>query len=130
VGRKVTTIDGRDYCVNGHEYTPENSRYNSQGYRYCVICTDASRRRTYAKQKLIRDKARAERGGRRKSLPLKTHCKRGHPFDEANVYVDRSGRRSCRSCTRNRARDRYQRGVLRSKQPRTSRQWYSSRSDC
>lgn len=30
----------------------------------------------------------------------KTSCKRGHPFDEANTYVDPSGRRRCRVCTR------------------------------
>lgn len=28
----------------------------------------------------------------------KTHCRHGHPFDEANTYVDRRGRRNCRIC--------------------------------
>lgn len=28
----------------------------------------------------------------------KTHCKRGHPFDEANTLVDRMGYRQCRTC--------------------------------
>lgn len=28
----------------------------------------------------------------------KTHCKRGHPFDEANTYRSRDGSRSCRKC--------------------------------
>jgi hypothetical protein len=28
----------------------------------------------------------------------KTACKRGHPFDGANTYVDPSGRRRCRTC--------------------------------
>lgn len=27
-----------------------------------------------------------------------THCKRGHPFDETNTYVDPRGRRGCRKC--------------------------------
>ncbi len=31
---------------------------------------------------------------------LKTHCKRGHPFDEANTYLTPNGRRCCRSCVR------------------------------
>ena len=30
-----------------------------------------------------------------------THCKHGHPFDEANTYFDeRAGKRSCRTCGR------------------------------
>src|SRR5579872_16426 len=29
-----------------------------------------------------------------------THCKRGHPFDDGNTYVDPSGSRSCRTCLR------------------------------
>lgn len=30
----------------------------------------------------------------------KTHCKRGHPFDEENTYITPAGWRSCRSCRR------------------------------
>lgn len=30
----------------------------------------------------------------------KTHCKRGHPFDDENTYTMSSGGRSCRICTR------------------------------
>jgi hypothetical protein len=29
----------------------------------------------------------------------KTHCKRGHPFDEENTYIQ-GGRRQCRACWR------------------------------
>lgn len=28
----------------------------------------------------------------------KTHCKNGHPFDEENTYITRSGGRTCRTC--------------------------------
>ena len=39
----------------------------------------------------------------------KTHCPDGHPYDEANTYVDRKGHRTCKTCrrattTRHRAR--------------------------
>lgn len=30
----------------------------------------------------------------------KTHCHRGHPFDEENTYFRPNGRRSCRRCSR------------------------------
>lgn len=32
----------------------------------------------------------------------KTHCIRGHPFDVANTYRDKNGRRYCRTCHRRR----------------------------
>lgn len=28
----------------------------------------------------------------------KTHCPQGHPYDEANTYVDSRGSRGCRTC--------------------------------
>lgn len=36
----------------------------------------------------------------------KTHCKRGHPFDETNTYVERDGHRVCRACVRDAQRRR------------------------
>ena len=33
-------------------------------------------------------------------MRIKTHCKNGHPFDEANTHVDSRGWRSCRACSR------------------------------
>lgn len=35
---------------------------------------------------------------------LKTHCKNGHPFDEANTYFGPAGTRTCRICQRERGR--------------------------
>lgn len=36
----------------------------------------------------------------------KTHCKRNHPFDEANTRIDKRGCRQCRQCQIDAARDR------------------------
>ena len=33
-------------------------------------------------------------------LARATHCKRGHPFDEANTTLDANGKRRCRECLR------------------------------
>lgn len=39
---------------------------------------------------------------------MKTHCKRGHPFDAANTYVSPGrGHRSCRACSRTASAERY-----------------------
>ncbi len=35
---------------------------------------------------------------------LKTHCPAGHPYDEANTYVDKRGYRYCRECQRQQTR--------------------------
>jgi hypothetical protein len=36
--------------------------------------------------------------------PLKTHCKRGHEFTDANTYIGKEGDRVCRACRAERAR--------------------------
>ncbi len=36
----------------------------------------------------------------------RTHCLRGHLFDEANTHVGSDGRRTCRACLRERQRAR------------------------
>jgi hypothetical protein len=39
----------------------------------------------------------------------KTHCLKGHAFDELNTYVDRDGHRHCRTCGRDFQRERQRR---------------------
>jgi hypothetical protein len=34
----------------------------------------------------------------RRSKLARTHCKRGHPFDEQNTYLAKNGARQCRRC--------------------------------
>lgn len=36
----------------------------------------------------------------------KTHCPQGHPLTESNVYLDRRGSRSCKTCVFRRTRER------------------------
>lgn len=36
----------------------------------------------------------------------KTHCPHGHPYDEANTYVNAKGHRQCRKCRRRQQRGR------------------------
>ena len=37
----------------------------------------------------------------------KTHCSRGHAYDEVNTYIDPDGHRHCRACRRERKRKNY-----------------------
>jgi hypothetical protein len=53
-------------------------------------------------------RANTMRGGAASAVNARrTECVNGHPFDEANTIVTRSGRRRCRACSRERHR-RYQ----------------------
>ncbi|MBO1267099.1 HNH endonuclease signature motif containing protein [Arthrobacter cavernae] len=46
---------------------------------------------------------------------IKTHCPRGHAYDEKNTYIDGDGGRRCRSCSR--LRDRNRRELMHSPGP-------------
>lgn len=36
----------------------------------------------------------------------KTHCPRGHTYDEQNTYIDKKGKRQCRACHREKWHER------------------------
>lgn len=44
------------------------------------------------------------RGETGKNSYSKTHCPQNHPYDQANTYVTKEGKRVCRSCNRDRQR--------------------------
>lgn len=77
------------YCINGHERTPENTRL-WQGRHYCFECSREYNRRKSTKL----------RGPRDHSV-----CKHGHPLTEDNVYISPKGIMSCRECRRRYARE-------------------------
>ena len=43
----------------------------------------------------------------RRGAMFKTHCVNGHPYDGANISISSKGRRYCRTCTNERARESY-----------------------
>jgi WhiB family transcriptional regulator, redox-sensing transcriptional regulator len=59
-------------------------------------------------ERIVRRLIAADRAGRPQAhrVPAghpqasKTHCKHGHPFNAANTYYTRDGRRRCRTCLR------------------------------
>jgi hypothetical protein len=51
------------------------------------------------------------RGTQGWNMRIKTHCPRGHPYDEVNTWRDKRGIRYCRACAREKARERRARGA-------------------
>jgi hypothetical protein len=47
-----------------------------------------------------RDRAAKKRG----AWERKTHCPKGHPYDDANTYLTKEGKRNCRACSLARGR--------------------------
>lgn len=45
----------------------------------------------------------------RASEQAKTHCPRGHPYDDENTILTNHGSRACRECSRQRCAERYAR---------------------
>jgi hypothetical protein len=77
------------HCPRGHEYTDENTYVApGSGHRFCRACMD-------------------EKAAAKKTRPHcrdRTHCPQGHAYDEANTRYA-GGRRYCRTCGRERARE-------------------------
>lgn len=88
-------------CKNGHPLTSE-----SWG-RVCKICRLVSKRRFNAKiPKRGRNLSGLKLGPEisAKIRKARTHCQRGHEFNEANTHVDKNGWRYCKACDAMRAR--------------------------
>jgi hypothetical protein len=71
----------------------------------CLILPHLGQRRSEQARKLIavaEDPKRGYGSGHRN----KTHCRNGHPYDEANTSINDEGHRSCRTCRRNQTRKR------------------------
>jgi len=79
----------KTHCPQGHPYDAANTRViaSRPGARYCRACD------------VLRGKGNPDRDW--------TRCPQGHVFDEANTYVDSKNKRHCRTCHRERQRNRY-----------------------
>ena len=94
----------RTHCVNGHEYTPENTYTPPGGGRECRMCRDASSKAWMA----------VHNPGVRHGT--ETHCPEGHPYSGGNLYIIPStGGRMCRICKREKGRESMRRKRARDK---------------
>jgi hypothetical protein len=80
VNRGLQRSSFKTHCVNGHEFTSENTRIRAGGGRDCRACA-LSRRNNHG-----------------------THCPNGHELNQANTYIHKLGGRFCRACNREAAR--------------------------
>lgn len=79
------------HCVNGHEFTDENTYHRPSGGRECRACTQI--RHGYKGNIAFKDR---------------THCPQGHKYTEENTYRNPStGGRRCRICRTEQAKARY-----------------------
>lgn len=82
----------RVLCVNGHPLPPN---------RKCKVCAAQANRRVrgWSEVDVV-------------AVPIavafaeRTHCPQGHPYDDANTYTSKKGSRHCRTCHRERERER------------------------
>lgn len=84
----------KTHCPQGHEFTEENTYRSSKGARMCKEC----RRLAVQKYRDSDPQPSDHRYGA--GNRAKTHCPKGHPYDEQNTYVTSKGTRSCRECRR------------------------------
>lgn len=80
----------KTHCHKGHEFSVENTRFNSKGGRLCIKCDNE-----YHK---IWERAKRRANGIGPYLP-KSFCKNGHEFNSSNTMIRSDGGRRCRICT-------------------------------
>jgi hypothetical protein len=90
-------LKSRTHCPKGHPYDEANT-YVLDGRRYCRECGRSSSRE-------IKRRKRRE-AGMGIAMALRTHCPRGHAYDEANTYHTKVGGRGCRACARERTAEK------------------------
>lgn len=88
----------KTHCKNGHEFTVENVAVGKNGKRKCLAC----QREAVARWRELNFEKGLGQGG---FNAAKTHCAKGHPYDEGNTsyaWVKATGRprRICNTCTR------------------------------
>jgi hypothetical protein len=88
--RRLARNDAKTHCVNGHPLTPENTYTTDKGQKTCKICSRASNQRHFD-----RPVDTVTPVGLRNDL--KTHCTRGHAYEEHGRKTQ-AGTRVCRLC--------------------------------
>ena len=93
----------KTHCKRGHPFVEGNIYVTKRGARVCLECASMKERekrvliKTDAKKGIVRGLSSFSAGS--------TECRRGHPFDQKNTYIN-AGSRQCRECAKLNARIR------------------------
>lgn len=91
-GRTVIHNSSKTHCKKGHKFDENNTHIRKNGNRSCRACENIRNTKLYHE---TRKEERKIVGAKNKD---KTHCKRGHEFNEKNTVVNSQGARQCRTC--------------------------------
>ena len=88
----------KNFCSNGHARTSQNTDYNADGSRRCLICRPLPKESSS-------DTFRGTNSGRTSSQPssydTNLYCRNGHKRTTENTYVRPNGERECGVCRKN-----------------------------
>lgn len=104
----------KDACSRGHLFDDANTGWSvnrDRPRRYCRTCARENQSTPEGRaKKAAQAKTRYARNEPTDKKPrsVKTHCKRGHEFTEANTYLH-DGKRHCKECGREANRQRKRR---------------------
>lgn len=107
--------DGLELDHTCHSFDLTCKEGNSCMHRRCVNpahLEPVTRAENQRRRHDLSEQAAATIGARQRA---KTHCPKGHEYTEANTYVDRRGSRNCRSCAREKSRERSSRPEVKAK---------------
>lgn len=99
-------------CAKGHLYDEENTSYGTKGERRCKTCmrerkviARRSEERSEREREIRRRSYHRNKGERLPPTAERTHCPKGHPYDDENTLTTTTGGRACRECRRAYERD-------------------------
>lgn len=87
----------QSHCPQGHPYEADNLMVFG-GSRFCRECGRVRWRMYYQRKHGVAPDQRRGPYQSRFQPVARTHCRRGHPLDEDNVYYSEGTRRRCRTC--------------------------------
>lgn len=100
--REVNFYRNKTHCPKGHPYSGDNLTIDSRGYRICNICRKEEKKRYYIRHAIKKygslENSSSQMGRFNRN---KTHCPRGHLYDDENTYFYRN-QRKCKECMRQR----------------------------
>ena len=88
----------KKYCSNGHARTSQNTAYNSDGSRRCLVCKPIIEKPQKTNSKYSNFESDTKNSD---SDSTNEFCRNGHERTNENTYERPDGKRECRICRRN-----------------------------